>query len=406
MISDADVVFSFLFLALLLTHGGKYNYFFFVICVGNLTYAAGATYFAPNQKFRTMKLVKNLMCSNPEEFHTEVNGRPCHVKLSSPATPGDARSSTFDDLEMSPEGLERFRAGLSAYKLGHTWNACEIKNGRNCFERKHGIPFFRLARIGFMSEPSPKDLSGILNANALYTFSTGLLQIAFGVTMGYEFGLTFETIIPLSISSFSLVLSFVNVIFDFAGILTEIEAERRLKDAILQASAGALKRDKDVARQTFDDEKAQIGEEFQGRSDANSLASKAARLKQLSDTYELNLIHIDNASLNVLSTELKMYRKRVAKIRSIIAGQEKQKMRDDISSVDAVMKDRELITAVLYEQKQKVIDDAAEQLRQLNFAADGETKMSQILSERERKVSQIDAAINDILAGRPTTDRV
>jgi hypothetical protein len=413
MISDADVVFSPVFMHQLLSHGEKYTYFFLVICVGNLTYAAGAGYFAPNQKYKTMKLVKDLMISSPEEFvvpRTVTSSRPYKVQTQSPVDPSSTRGLTFGAVEMTPEGFESFKAGIVAYNLAHIWNACEIKNARNCFERKHGIPFFRLARIGFMSEPSPKDLSGILNANALYTFSTGLLQIAFGATMGYEFGLTFETVLPLSISSFSLLLSFANVTLDFAGILTEIEAERRLKDTILQASAGTLKRDKDVARATQEEEKTQIEQEFHGKNDASSLASKVARLKEVSDNYELRLHHIDTSNLNQLSTELRNYRVRVERIRRIVSGQDRLPLdqnHQNVTSVDAVIAGRQQIATALNEQKQKVIDAAVERIGQLDMnAADGPELLNQILADRDRKVAQLDDAISSTVAGTPATDRV
>merc|ERR1712048_1088025 len=102
------------------------------------------------------------------------------------------------------------------------WDRVEVKNSWNIAEVKHGVPFVRVARFGFQAVPTPKDLSGILNANALYSFTTGFQQLAFGILLMIQFGVDAATMIPLSISGSSFVLSMANVLCDFAGKLNQI----------------------------------------------------------------------------------------------------------------------------------------------------------------------------------------
>jgi len=68
MLSDLDVVCSFLFMAELVKYGGINLYFFFVIIVGLLTYLLGAMYYGPKQRFKTMKVVLDLMQTHSSQF--------------------------------------------------------------------------------------------------------------------------------------------------------------------------------------------------------------------------------------------------------------------------------------------------------------------------------------------------
>jgi hypothetical protein len=74
------------------------------------------------------------------------------------------------------------------WKLTHMWTYAEKKIALNVCEVKHGIPFLRLARFGFVASPTPKDLAGILNANALYSVATGIFQVFGGVFLIFSVG--------------------------------------------------------------------------------------------------------------------------------------------------------------------------------------------------------------------------
>jgi len=76
-------------------------------------------------------------------------------------------------------------------------NFCEIKNAKNCTELQHSVPFLRLARFGFVAEPTPRDLGCILNASALYTFCTGIFQLVYGtIIMAVQGEVTLEVMLP------------------------------------------------------------------------------------------------------------------------------------------------------------------------------------------------------------------
>merc|ERR1712176_1137615 len=81
MISDLDVVFSILFM--INTYGFHPflgPFFLFVICVGQLTYLAAVLYFGPKNKFRTMKNVRHMMVTNPDQF--QIDTKPGEPALS------------------------------------------------------------------------------------------------------------------------------------------------------------------------------------------------------------------------------------------------------------------------------------------------------------------------------------
>jgi hypothetical protein len=344
MISDLDVIFSTLFLYQLSILDGIYLYFLAVVGVGILTYVAGLVFFAPGQKFRTIKLVREMMVQNPEEFRCEKKGHTgTLVGPNTPLTPAPQgaqggtrmRSSDFASCQLDAEGIEAFKTGLCNYGLLHMWNAAEMKNAKNCCERKHGIPFFRLARFGFMSSPTPKDLSGILNANALYTFCTGLLQISFGIMMMHEFGPSLNVILPLSVSGVSLLLSVANVLLDFSSILTEIEAEQRLADQIRNRSAGELATRKKDLIERRDEESNAVQKEFGTRTDAPGMVEKQQRLQGVNNRYEISLQQLESNNLNQLRLELDNYRNRLEQIKEIMSGRRKVHTDTKLPAVDA-----------------------------------------------------------------------
>merc|ERR1712217_445313 len=120
--------------------------------------------------------------------------------------PNDRSSNapTFNSLKSNQKGVLEFESGMAAYKLQFVWDAVVAKNAWNCAELKHGLPFFRLARFGFMAQPTAKDLAGILNTNAMYSFCTGVTQLVLGAIYFWTYGFSFYTVLPLSITVFSL----------------------------------------------------------------------------------------------------------------------------------------------------------------------------------------------------------
>jgi len=275
MLSDIDVFFSVLFIQSLAEAGGLFHYFLCVTLFGMLTYILGILLIGPSQKYKVLETVCVLMRSNPSEFCSttwkitsegrmvgkgdpqfrDSCGTGFKVQMGTPLLPEDAKNpprnreaKTFQDMEKlvkndnlaflpffgggRREAIDKFQQGMHEWGLVPIWEACEIKTARNCVETKHGSPGLRLASFGFQSEPSPKDLAGILNANALYSATTGIVQIAFGVVLLSQQGPSTDVLIPLTISGLSIVLSGFNVLLDFAGKLAQVENEQRMSDKI------------------------------------------------------------------------------------------------------------------------------------------------------------------------------
>jgi len=144
--------------------------------------------------------------------------------------------------QLNPDDREHqklFQEALCCWGLSAAWDSVERQNSWNCLERKHGIPFYRIARLGYMAAPTPADLAGVLNANAMYSLATGFFQIIFGCIMWYENGPDLFLFVPLGISGASLVLTACNVLLDFAGKLTEVQCEQRMAESIKNRNSAA-----------------------------------------------------------------------------------------------------------------------------------------------------------------------
>jgi len=169
----------------------------------------------------------------------------------------------FQTSENTQYDCNKMRQALSRYKLSHIWTYAARKNALNTCEVKHGVPFLRLARFGFMAQPSCKDLGGILNANAFYSFSTGIFQLAISTLLiaSTKGELSLFILLPFSVSAASLVLSVANVLLDFSGILSEIENEKRLAQEILDKVESDRVQDKTRLGTQFEEKKRAIAAE-------------------------------------------------------------------------------------------------------------------------------------------------
>jgi len=376
---------------------GIFKFFFFVIIVGILSYVAGALYFAPNQKFKTVKLVLDQMAKHPDEFRVEGFNEP--ISGESLVFRYDTVSRLrFKDLldatEDKQKQLDDCKAGLSSWGLQHIWNACEIRNAANCAERKHSIPFYRMARLGFMSEPSPKDLGGVLNANALYTFATGFLQIAFGVTAIFQFGLDLYVAFPLSISFVSLVLSLLNVFCAFSAILTELEQEQRMIEEIQKTSDRKLADDKkqvdrelQEAKQLIDEEdrKARGGEP----PDASSIARKTKALEQANVNHQRHCRLLDQSNLESLESALAAYRYRLERFKDIVGSKGSNK--PDTSRTNAIaeeIKKLEDADKILKEKEKDVNEVFNAEMDKIDFKSWSVEKVESEMKRATREKAQ------------------
>jgi len=323
MISDMDVVFSTLFQYNLWMMGGFCHFFLGVTQVGNASYALGVFVYGPRQKYKTMDIVKEMMVQNRSEFiGKDQHGREVQVDMTSVVDPRSRapRPKTFADLENTSEGKNEFECGMAAYELLHMWTAALRKNARNCCERKHGVPFYRVAKFGYMSEPTPMDLGGILNANALYTFATGILQMTFGAFIFHQNGPSINTVLPLMVSLVSLVLSFLNVLLNFSAILAELESERRMSETILHAAEGDRAKGHAEIKTTLDDDVNAVKAKYIGRQDSCSIAAKEQDIETARDRFQIEMLNVDRNNIEVLEIQLTNHRHRLARIKDVQAG--------------------------------------------------------------------------------------
>jgi len=91
---------------------------------------------------------------------------------------------------------------------------------------KHSVPFVRLARFGWQADIPAGDFAGILNANALYSFTIGAVQLGCSVFFLCKFDSNALLLFSIGISTCSMVLSFVNIVCSFPQKLNDIEKDR------------------------------------------------------------------------------------------------------------------------------------------------------------------------------------
>lgn len=360
MISDLDIIFSFLFAVQVINLDGLWKLGVIVHVIGVLTYFAGALYFGPRQKYRVVKMVQDMMMKYPNEFKSNKGAAQTTVGMESRLAPNAQRGPKFGDLTADQEGFDQFKTGLAEWGLIHMWNYCEIKNAKNTTEVKHGVPFLRLARFGFVAEPTPKDLGCILNANALYTFCTGTFQLVYGaIIMAMQGEVKLEIVLPLSISGVSFLLSVANVAMDFSGVLTAIEGERRLKEQVLQASDNERIAQKRRAEQRRDADLQDLESQFQGRAGAADLVEKSKRKKEAMNLYQINVQDIEAQNLTLLEMELVNYRRRLESIKAVESG--KSTYQPEAQTLGS-LQEYDRATTPLKTAKDKIEQHAAEQL--------------------------------------------
>lgn len=351
LISDVDVFFSFIFMKELAIRGGIYLAATFLVIGGVLVYFSGVLYFGPRQKNKVGKIVKKMMQSSPREFYSKDFEVP--VTLDSTTKPGSGASYGAKRIaELTEDDSEEFEEAMAAYGLSALWDAAKSANAKNSCELKHGVPFFRLARFGFMSQPDPQDLGGILNANALYTFATGFIQLAMGgvmlalpdpekLTNGSNITDTSDpgqidqvprvsiwTLIPFTVTSVSFILSLCNMFFDFAGILSEMSMESRMADRIKTKNIKVENDRKAEAERALDDQMERIGAKFANLEGADALLQKQAEERTANETYAMKVEQINKNSLQQLDIELTSYRQRLEMTKKLLNGRAVK--RDDV----------------------------------------------------------------------------
>jgi hypothetical protein len=380
--------------------GGIYAYFLAVMAVGWITYAASVLYFGPRNKFRVIKAVQQMMTNSPEEFKSDITEPPTVVGLTTAVRPTyrgqQPERRTFGDLELDENGIMAFRAGLSNWGLVHLWSYAEIKTARNVCESKHGIPFLRLARFGFLSSPTPKDLGGILNANAAYTFSTGIFQMLIGVVLlGAEGDFRLHVVLPLSISFCSLLLTAANIGLDFAGILNEVEAENRLKDTIKDRNDARMASQKKRLKQASDARMNALEVEYQHQRGPVAQKEKQERRAAEFNSYMMDVANIDEESAEELRGEIYSYQRRLQMTKDAASGI----LKHDRVDFRNGLQEFESRVAPLQSQLEKIDDDRQRKIEKVDHTLHSdeyEREVNAIDSEHGKKRQIIEIKIEDI----------
>jgi len=206
LLSDADVLFTY---ASFYPYAQK-GYAMGPILLGifSLVYLAGA-YYGNEQRKKFCKSLREGVESG------QYLKRNCQ-----PVTMDDVRGKSGDE----------FRRFMIQEGLGDKYYQARAKFIRNMVKIKHSIPLFRLAKFGWMADIPAGDFAGILNANALYSFTLGFPQMGLSVAfwMGFLDGQMDPVIMAsLVVSSMSLVLSVMNVLVAFPKVLNDLEEQRQ-----------------------------------------------------------------------------------------------------------------------------------------------------------------------------------
>jgi hypothetical protein len=387
MISDIDICFSVLFAVQVLNLEGFWRYGAAIHGIGILTYAAGVLVFGPRQKLAVVKMVKEIITR-----HQEQCLKPDNNPLTLNDKVGSIAHVTFAALQANEEDYEICKQGLANYNLMQLWAYCEAKNAKNTTERKHGVPFFRVARFGFVSEPTPKDLACILNANTLYTVSTGTWQLVFGAIVIALLGeLRLKILIPLGVSAISFLLTVCNVVMDFGHVLSIIEGERLVRERQMQKSESERVKAKDDVTKKRDQQLKKIDRDFQKRTGASDLVEKGKIENDVMNQYHLAIQVIEDRNLDILECEVMNYRERLHRVKMIDGGKMHKSEKNDREN--AVQEFREKLKP-LEEAKRQIDEHADKQMSEVDPNAgtpeEFEAKMEKISSDRTKRLKVID----------------
>lgn len=218
-----------------------------------------------------------------------------------------------------------FVEAMNEWGLNGLLTAEMSKNALNCCEIMQSIPLLRIARYGFMASPEPTDLAGLLNANALYSFATGFIQLVIGILLCQSHGVTVTKLVPLGVSTASLLLSFGNVLLNFAGALCEIENEQQEAHRIM----GRLQAGMDEERQQTEDRNKKalriIQDEFEGKDSPDFVLLKRERNQEQGSLYNRELSDLNEKYGALTRTELTAWKQGLAEKKDILNGKLKVK---------------------------------------------------------------------------------
>lgn len=351
-----------------------------------------------------------LQASNPSNHNEQWEDLPSYcVALSSPANPNSQHSHTLtiEKLSVEPEETNKTKwcDTVNVYGLEATWNEISKRNAINCMEVHHSIPFYRIMNLGFFAQPGPRDLGGILNANALYCFSTGLLQILFGIILmigqtSLGESITPNQIIPFTVSILSFMLGLANVLLDFAGSLDEVAAEEALTARTVSEMNEQKTTKIEQAQKRLAKRLREIEADFDKSMLAVGSASPTSKAKVTDEAKQTNIIvksqlmrqragamcqlDVNNANLEckmMISALLLGYREEKESLRAMLAGTHK----DNPEGLRALLLEAGKCQTSAYSWK-------AQNLQKL-FTAQQEAKQK-INNEVVEKVTNLDVSLS------------
>jgi len=402
MISDIDVFFSIMFLVQLYRKGGTFIVFMLFCIGGMLVYMAGVVIFAPRQKYKTPKNVIEMMENQPDQFVWEGK----RISPNSPLDPKQPKSATnrtfeqcsqfttFDEKEKKNIDCSDFKRGLANYGLLAAWTAAEKRNSRNRAEIKHGVPFLRLAKFGFMATPQPKDLGGILNTNALYSFTNGIPQMLFGIYLFSLEGPSLELLLPLSIAGVSFLLSLANIFLDFGAKLLVLQGEDdTVADIQSRVDVPAAEKKRSLEKE-YQEKINRIDSHYKDKSGAATMEAMSKE-KHAAFAHFTNHLQDDDArNMKLIADGIQRFRHKLIELKKAKTGalkkaqkereEEYAQMQEELAPFEAKIK-------AVRDQKGKDVTAIAVQ-----DEAQMRVELQRVTKEAENKIQLLNDAMNEI----------
>jgi hypothetical protein len=329
--SDTDVVFSILFMINLQKVGGIYTFLLIFCILGVCVYFVGVLYFGPNQKYKTVRAIQDMMITDQDLFKGTINHREI---VATPETPIGREGHQTRIKHLECEADHRFMLGefLNNSGMSHIWIMAEKKNLFNCMEMVHGIPLIRMARFGFMAVPQPRDFGGLLNANAMYSFCTGVPQLCVSILCAALGVMPIDTmlILPLSVASTSMVLSIINVLFNFPGVLAEVEGERaelaRIRSKLDSDHRNAVLKAETAMKQKKD----QLESSYKGKEmGPKELDEKQRAIQDMMAEYNKERRDLEKNEVILISDEIMFFRSRLQACKDALSRTGKHSLTQD-----------------------------------------------------------------------------
>jgi hypothetical protein len=197
-------------------------------------------------------------------------------------------------------------------------------------------------------------------------------------------------LLPLGISGFSLVLSLFNVLLDFSGMLNEAEAEKRMRDEIIQNGEAKRQEQRAKIEKDMQNEIAQIDTYYQNKTGAADITEKQQKKRDVTNNHFLNIAEIERTELELLRAEIHLYRGRLQGIKDAMSG----KHHVDVQQSAGSMAEFERRKEPFEKQKDAIGRDAQERIAALDPTSmtptEFETQMDQITADANKKIALLD----------------